>query len=74
MPTKIVVNCETGIAEEVELTADEIAQAEADRVAWEAEQAKQQAELAKKEAAAAAGRAKLAKLGLTDAEIDALLP
>lgn len=44
MPTKIVVNCETGVTEEIELTAEEIAeleaaqaQAEADRVAREAE-------------------------------------
>ena len=30
MPTKIVVDCSTGISEEVELTAEEIAQMEAD--------------------------------------------
>jgi hypothetical protein len=42
--TKIVVNCETGVTEEIELTAEEIAeieaaqaQAEADRLAREAE-------------------------------------
>lgn len=42
--TKIVVNCETGVTEEIELTAEEIAeleaaqaQAEVDRVAREAE-------------------------------------
>ena len=30
MPTKLVVDCSTGITTEVELTAEEIAQAEAD--------------------------------------------
>ena len=29
--TKIVVNCETGITEEIELTAEEVAQVEADQ-------------------------------------------
>lgn len=44
--TKIVVNCETGVTEEIDLTAEEIAeieaaqaQAEADRVAREAAEA-----------------------------------
>ena len=47
MPTKIVVNCETGVTEEIELTAEEIAeleaaqaQAELDRAAAETEQAR----------------------------------
>ena len=45
--TKIVVNCETGVTEEIELTPEEIAEleitqarAEADRVAREAEAAR----------------------------------
>lgn len=70
--TKIIVNCETGEQTVVELTADEIAereamavQAEADRVAREAE------ETAKAEAKASA-EAKLAALGLTADEIAAL--
>ena len=32
-PKKIVVNCETGVTEEIELTAEEIAQMEVDRAA-----------------------------------------
>jgi uncharacterized coiled-coil DUF342 family protein len=47
MPKKIVVNCETGVTEEIELTAEEIAeleaaqaQAELDRAAAETEQAR----------------------------------
>jgi regulator of protease activity HflC (stomatin/prohibitin superfamily) len=42
--TKIIVNCETGVTEEIELTAEEVAeveaaqaQAEADRIVREAE-------------------------------------
>lgn len=69
MPTKLIINCETGEQTEVELTAEEIAQreaaaakAEADRVAKEAEAA------AKAEAKAEL----LARLGLT-AEEAALL-
>ncbi len=71
MPTKLILNCETGEQTEVELTAEEIAeleaaaQAEADRLAAEAEAA------AKAEAKANA-EAKLAALGLTPEEIAAL--
>lgn len=71
--TKIVVNCETGVTEEIELTAEEIAelelaqaQAELDRQAREAE------ETARAEAKVSA-QAKLTALGLTDAEVAALL-
>lgn len=70
--TKIVVNCETGEVIEVELTAEEIAQREADRVAFEAEQARVQAEAEAKAAAKEAAHAKLAALGLTADEIAAL--
>ncbi len=34
MPTKLVVDCSTGVTTEVELTAEEIAQAEADAQAF----------------------------------------
>jgi hypothetical protein len=50
MPIKIVVNCETGVTEEIELTAEEVAeleaaqaQAELDRQAAETEAARIQA-------------------------------
>ena len=42
MPTKLVVDCSTGITTEVELTAEEIAQQEADRIAYAAAQAEQE--------------------------------
>lgn len=68
--TKIVVNCETGEVSEVELTAEEIAQREADRIAFEAEEA------AKKEAEALAATKKadlLERLGITEDEAKLLL-
>lgn len=69
-PTKIVVNCETGAVEELPLTAEEIAQREADAIAFAEEQAKRDAEAAAKEAAKAD---LLAKLGLTEDEAKLLL-
>ena len=69
---KIIVNCETGEVQEVELTAEEIAQREADAKAFAEEQAKRDAEIAAAEAAKASAQAKLASLGLTADEIAAL--
>jgi len=71
--TKMVVDCTTGVQEVVELTDAEIAQMEADAQAY-AEQKKAEDEIkaaidAKKES----GKAKLKALGLSDAEIDALI-
>lgn len=71
-PKKIVVNCETGVAEEIELTAEEIAQLEADRLAFEEQQAAREAEQAAIAEAKASAEAKLTALGLTAEEIAAL--
>lgn len=71
-PKKIVVNCETGVAEEIELTADEIAQLETDRAQAEADRLAREEEAATKAAARESALAKLAALGLTDDEIAAL--
>ena len=73
MPTKIVVNCETGVTEEVELTAEEIAQMEADATAAAADQAAREAEAAAKQAAKDSAVAKLAALGLTTEEANAII-
>ncbi len=69
-PTRIEIDCSTGVETIIELTDEEVseleaqaAQAEADRVAREAEAA---AKLAAKEAV-------LAKLGLTAEEVAAFL-
>jgi hypothetical protein len=69
MPTKLIINCETGEQTEVELTAEEVAQREADAKAYEAEQKAKEAEAAAK---AEAKAELLARLGLT-AEEAALL-
>ena len=70
--TKIVVNCETGETQVVTLTAEEIAQREADAAAFAVEQAaREAAETAAAEAKASA-QSKLAALGLTADEIAAL--
>ena len=71
-PTKIIVDCSTGVSTEVELTDAEVAQREADAAAYAVEQAARDAEAAAKAAAKASGEAKLAALGLTAEEISAL--
>ena len=73
MATKLIVNCETGEQTEVELTAEEVAQREADAAAYVAEIAQREADAAALAAAKASGMAKLAALGLTDDEIAALV-
>ena len=71
-PTKVIVDCSTGVTTEVELTNEEVAQREADVAAYAVEQAAREAAEAAKAAAKASGEAKLAALGLTVAEIAAL--
>jgi hypothetical protein len=72
MPTKIVVDCSTGISTEVELTAEEIAQMEADAAAAAERKAAEEEAAAAEAAAKASAQAKLASLGLTAEEIAAL--
>ena len=71
--TKVIVNCETGEQEIIPLTAEEIAQLEADRLAFEEQQAAAQAEDEAKEAARQSGIAKLLALGLTEEEANTLI-
>ena len=71
MPTKLVVNVSAGTEEYVEMTAEEIAQREADSVARQAEMEAQEAAAAKRAADKASGDANLKELGLTDDEIAA---
>jgi len=73
MTTKLVVDCSTGIVEEIALTAEEIAQREADALAAAQEQAEREAEEAAKAAAKESAQSKLSALGLTEEEIAALL-
>jgi len=71
-PTKVIVDCSTGITTEVELTDEEVAQREADAAAYAAQKAEQDAADAAKAAAKASAEAKLAALGLSADEIAAL--
>jgi hypothetical protein len=71
-PTKLIVDCSTGVTTEVELTDEEVAQREADAAAFAIEQAEREAAEAAKTAAKASAEAKLASLGLTAEEVAAL--
>jgi hypothetical protein len=68
--TKIIVNCETGEVQELELTAEEVAQREADAAAYAAQKATEDAD---KQAKADAKAAIADRLGLTPAELATLL-
>jgi hypothetical protein len=70
--TKLVVDCSTGEATEVPLTAEELAQRETDRLAYEAQEAARLVAEEAKETAKASANAKLKALGLTDSEIAAI--
>jgi hypothetical protein len=71
-PTRIEIDCSTGIETIIELTDTEIAQMEADATAAAARKAEEDAAKAAAEAAKASAQAKLAALGLTADEIAAL--
>ena len=70
--TKVVVDCTTGEQMVVPLSAEEIAQREADAAAFAEEQAARDAAAAAEAAAKESAKSKLAALGLTDEEIAAL--
>jgi hypothetical protein len=72
-PTKLVVDCSTGITETIELTDAEVAQREADAEAYAEAKALEDAAKAEAEAKKVSGKAKLKALGLSDAEIEALV-
>jgi hypothetical protein len=72
-PTKLVVDCSTGITEEIELTDAEVAQMQADAEAYAEQKALEDAAKQQQKPKAVAGKAKLKALGLTDAEIEALV-
>jgi hypothetical protein len=71
-PTRIEVNCETGVETIIELTDAEIAQMEADAAAYAVQKAEEDAVKAAEAEARASAQAKLAALGLTADEIAAL--
>jgi hypothetical protein len=73
VPTKIVVDCSTGKTEIVTLTAEELAQRDADAAAAAAELAKKEADEQALAAAKQAAQDKLKALGLNDLEVAALV-
>jgi hypothetical protein len=70
--TKLVVDCSTGEQTIVPLTAEEIAQREADAAAYAEAQALREAEETAKAEARASLEAKLAALGITVEELATL--
>lgn len=72
MTTKIIVDCSTGETTEVELTAQEIAQQEADAIESAERKAQEEAEAQAKAELKASALAKLAELGLTEDEAKAI--
>jgi hypothetical protein len=71
--TKIIVDCSNGTVQELPLTAEEIAQREADALAAAELEAQREAEEQAKADARASAEEKLEALGLTADEIAALL-
>lgn len=69
---KIVVNCETGVTEEIDLTPEEIAGLETAQAQAEAQRLADEQAAQAKAAARQSALDKLAALGLTEEEIAAL--
>jgi len=74
MPTKLIVDCSTGVTTEVELTAEEIAQREADAAAFAVAEAERIAAAEALAALKASAKAKLVSgQPLTAEEADTLV-
>ena len=72
-PTRLEIDATTGIQRIVELTADEIAEVEKAKAAYEAAEAERAAAEEAKAEAKASGLAKLTALGLTEEEVKAIV-
>ena len=72
IPTKIVINCSTGVREVLELTQAEIDEREAMAIQSEADRVADEEAAQAKAEAKASGVAKLTELGLTAEEISAI--
>jgi hypothetical protein len=73
VPTRVEINCETGEQTIIPLTAEEVAQMEADRLALQAALDARALEEMSLAEAKASGIAKLLALGLTEEEANALI-
>jgi hypothetical protein len=71
-PTRIEINCETGVESIIELTDAEVAQMESDAAEAAIRKAEEDAKAAAEAEAKASAQAKLTALGLTAEEISAL--
>jgi hypothetical protein len=71
-PTRIEINCATGVESIIELTDEEVAEMEADATIAEEKRQELEAAEAAKAAAGASAVAKLEAIGLTAEEIAAL--
>jgi hypothetical protein len=71
-PTKLVVNCTTGEEQLIELTDEEIERLELNAIAAATEKAEREAAEAALSALKESAKAKLAAMGLTAEEIDAI--
>lgn len=71
-PTRVEINCTTGVETIIELTDEEIAEGVRAAEAWAVKQAEQAAVEAAYASAKASAQVKLAGLGLTAEEIAAL--
>lgn len=71
-PMKVVVDCSTGKQQHIPLSAEEIAQRDADALAFQAQEAERLALEAAESEAQASAVSKLTALGLTAEEIAAL--
>jgi hypothetical protein len=71
-PTRIEINCKTGVESIIELTDAEVAQMQADAAAAETRRAEEAAAAQATADAKASAQAKLSALGLTAEEISAL--
>jgi hypothetical protein len=69
---KIVVNCETGVTEEIDLTPEELTEFEAAQAQAELDRAQRESAETAKALAKQSALAKLTALGLTEEEIAAL--
>jgi len=73
IPTRIEINCETGVETIIPLTPEEITQREVDAAAFAAAEAERTAAAEAEAEAKASGIAKLLALGLTESEANALI-
>ncbi len=73
VPVKVIFDCATGTQQEIPLTAEEIADMETRAEEARVRQAEEDAAREAAEAARESARAKLAALGLTEAEVAALV-